>query len=47
MAIPDEWVENVKKQHRANKESAEKSLIDAYGAQAHKAKVQNFIDLVC
>jgi hypothetical protein len=45
MAIRDEWEENVKTQHRQNRESVEKSLIDSYGAQACEAKRQNFIDL--
>jgi hypothetical protein len=29
MAIRDEWEENVKRQHRQNRESVEKSLIDS------------------
>lgn len=43
--IRDEWEDQVKKQHRQNKEAIEKSLLSSYGAQAQDAKRQNFVDL--
>jgi oligoendopeptidase F len=43
--IRDEWEDNVKKQHRENKEAVGQSLIGSYGSQAQEAKRQNFIDL--
>jgi len=43
--IRDEWEEEIKKQHRQNKENVKKSLIDSYGAHAQREKYQNFIDL--
>jgi hypothetical protein len=44
LEIRDEWEDHIKKQHRENKESVEKSLIDSYGAMAQEGKRQNFID---
>jgi hypothetical protein len=45
LEIRDEWEEDIKNQHRQNKESVEQSLVESYGAQAQEAKRQNFIDL--
>ena len=43
--IPDAWEDQVKKQHRQNREAIEKSLVGFYGQEAQEAKRQNFIDL--
>lgn len=44
LEIREEWEERIKKQHRENKKSIEKSLIDSYGSIAREGKHKNFID---
>lgn len=43
--IHDEWDEQVKEQHRHNKQQIEESLILQFGALNAENKIQNFIDL--
>jgi hypothetical protein len=45
MEILDGWEEQVKAQHRANKELTKQGLIYEYGTVAAELKLQNFIDL--
>lgn len=43
--IPEAWEEQVKRQHRQNREAVEKGLVDSYGQESQEAKRKNFIDL--
>jgi hypothetical protein len=43
--IPDEWEEQVKVLHRANRERTLAGLIEEYGSRDFDQKLQNFIDL--
>jgi hypothetical protein len=43
--IPDEWEEQVKVLHRANRERTLAGLKDEYGSRGFDQKLQNFVDL--
>jgi len=43
--IRDYWEDQVKTQHRQNKDTVEKSLVFSYGTQAQDVKRQDFIEL--
>lgn len=43
--IGDSWDEQVKEQHRANRERAIQELRAEYGTWRHEAKIKNFMDL--
>jgi hypothetical protein len=44
LEIRDEWEENVKRQHRQNKDADLKNLVSSYGIEQREAKLQNFIE---